>query len=182
MSEPDFTDSGAEPEESPRRASKSELKRQSSALRDLGSELLQLRREQLVRLALPNELLEALDLARSMKRDGAYQRQTKYIGKLLRKMDHAPIETQLAEIARTSAAANLALHRVEAWRDRLIQEGDPALAELMNAYPQADRPKLRHLIEAARIERAREQPPKSARVLFKYLRELLLNPQGGNPD
>ena len=159
--------------ESTLRPSKSELKRQSAALRDLGTELLQLGREQLERMDLPNELSAALNLARSMKRDSAYKRQTKYIGKLLRNMDHAPIEAQLAEIAGESASASRALHRIEAWRDRLIAEGDTALGELMAAYPRAERPRVRRLIDSARLERERAQPPGSSRLLFKYLRELL---------
>jgi ribosome-associated protein len=88
-------------------------------------------------------------------------------------MDHAPIEAQLAEIAGESASASRALHRIEAWRDRLIAEGDTALGELMAAYPQTERPRVRRLIDSARLERERAQPPRSSRLLFKYLRELL---------
>ncbi len=182
MIEPDQTDSREEPGQPAQRPSKSERKRQSSALRDLGSELLQLRPEQLDSMELPNDLFEAVNLARTMKRDGAFKRQTKYIGKLLRKMDHAPIEAKLAEIARVSAFATRALHRIEDWRDRLIAEGDPALDELQAACPQAERVRVRNLVESARREKECAQPPRSSRLLFKYLRALLESaepPPGG---
>lgn len=182
MIEPDQTDSREESEQPAQRPSKSERKRQSSALRDLGGELLQLPQEQLDSMALPNDLFEALALARTMKRDGAFKRQIKYIGKLLRKIDHAPIEVKLAEITQVSASATRALHRIEDWRDRLIAEGGPALDELLAAFPQADRPRVRRLVEAARREKERAQPPTSSRLLFKYLRELLESAEPPHED
>jgi ribosome-associated protein len=155
------------------RPSKSRLKRDAQGLQDLGSELLQLSEEQLGRLELPTELSEAIGLGRSLKDDGSLKRQRKYIGKLLRQVDSEPIRSRIEELTRASASATRALHQVEAWRERLLIEGDAAIGELMAEYPEADRPKLRGLIEAARTERLREQPPRAARLLFRYLRELL---------
>ena len=159
--------------ESPQPPSKSQRKREAHALEELGTHLLQLPAEQLARLELPEELLAALRLGQTLRHDGSLKRQRKYIGKLLRQLDADPIQARLDELTASSVANTRALHRIEAWRDRLLAEGDPALGALLAEHPAGDRPKLRRLIEMAREERLRAQPPRAARLLFKYLRELI---------
>jgi ribosome-associated protein len=154
------------------RPSKSSLKREAQSLQDLGSDLLTLSPDQLARMNLPSELFEALRQGQSLKQDGSLKRQRKYIGKLLRQVDAEPIRAKLEELTHVSAATTRSLHRIEVWRDRLLAEGDSAIAELLAECPEADRPKLRSLVETARTERLRSQPPRAARLLFKYLREL----------
>ncbi len=61
---------------------------------------------------------------------------------------------------------------MEAWRDHLISEGDPALSELLLQRPGADTQAIRQCIRKARAEAARDKPPASARVLFRLLREM----------
>ncbi|WP_253283421.1 ribosome biogenesis factor YjgA, partial [Cedecea davisae] len=63
-------------------------------------------------------------------------------------------------------------HKLEALRDRLVEEGDEAMAEVLRLYPQADRQQLRVLIRNAQKEKAANKPPKSYRQIFSYLREL----------
>ncbi|MEO6064423.1 MAG: ribosome biogenesis factor YjgA, partial [Lysobacterales bacterium] len=65
------------------------------------------------------------------------------------------------------------MHRVEAWRDRLLREGDVALGDLLAQHPGADRQHLRTLLRQAQSEHARGKPPATARLLFRALRELL---------
>jgi ribosome-associated protein len=72
-----------------------------------------------------------------------------------------------------------ALHRVEAMRDRLVAEGDEALAELLSGYPQADRQHLRQLARNAREEKLRNKPPHAYRELFRELRVLMLDAGDG---
>jgi len=74
--------------------------------------------------------------------------------------------------ARLQAEARRDFHRLEAWRDRLLAEGDAALPELLAEFPGADRQQLRQLIRNAHRERAAQKPPRAARLLFRYLREL----------
>ena len=154
------------------RPSKSSLKREAQSLQDLGSDLLALSPDQLTRMELPGELYDALRQGQSLKQDGSLKRQRKYIGKLLRQVDAEPIRQKLEMLTQVSAATTRSLHRIEAWRDRLLADGDSAIASLLAQCPEADRPKLRSLVETARTERLRAQPPRAARLLFKYLREL----------
>jgi len=72
------------------------------------------------------------------------------------------------------------MHRVEAWRERLLDDGDVALAELIEQYPDADRQGLRQLVRNTLEERKRNKPPRAYRELFRHLRELMLVP--GDPS
>jgi ribosome-associated protein len=65
------------------------------------------------------------------------------------------------------------MHRIEALRERLLADGDAALAELLDEHPQADRQRLRQLVRNALDERHRNKPPHAFRELFRELRELL---------
>ena len=65
------------------------------------------------------------------------------------------------------------LHRAETWRDRLLEGGDTALADLLAEHPDADRQQLRTLIRNAAQERAKNRPPHAYRELFRLLRDVL---------
>lgn len=161
-----------DPQDDQQTPSKTQRKRDAKALRDLGSELVDLNTSQLDNLNMPDDLRDAIDLARRIREKTGRKRQLQYIGKLLRQMDADSLQRQLDASRLQDREATARLHRLEHWRDRLIDEGDVALAELLEAYPDADRQHLRQLSRNARQEREREQPPKSARQLFRYLREL----------
>ena len=66
------------------------------------------------------------------------------------------------------------MHRVEDWRDRLLADGDKALAALLDDYPQADRQQLRTLVRNAQAEKAKNKPPRAYREIFQVLRTLML--------
>ena len=71
--------------------SKSELKRQSRDLQDLGELLVALPTSELEALPLPDDVREAVMAGRRMTSHGAKVRQRLYIGKLLRRIDPEPI-------------------------------------------------------------------------------------------
>lgn len=153
--------------------SKSQRKRDSAALQDLGAELVNMPKSKLAALPLDEELREAIALAQGIKAHGGRKRQILYIGKLLRGIDASPIKEALAKLDQTDAASVAHLHRLERWRERLLSEGDDALTQLLGDAPAADSQRLRQLIRNAQQEHAAGKPPKSSRELFKYLRELL---------
>lgn len=82
----DTFDDDFRPEE-PRPPSKSQRKREATALQDLGAQLVKLTSTQLSRLPLPEDLLAAVRAARAMPQRGARQRQLQFIGKLMRRID-----------------------------------------------------------------------------------------------
>jgi ribosome-associated protein len=158
------------------RPSKSAAKREAQGLQDLGEALIGLPDEQLDALPLPERLRDAVLAARRITSHGARLRQHQFIGKLMRKVDVEPIRAAIEaqqEAQRTQARR---FKRIETWRDRVIREGEPALAELCAAHPAADAAELRRLAADARAEAEQQRPPRAARELFQRLRDLLESP------
>jgi ribosome-associated protein len=135
-------------------ASKSELKRESSELQKLGEALLTLRGDLMERLALPDKLAESVAEARRITNFEGKRRQMQYIGKLMRGLDEAALQSvrdALEEQRKGSAGEALALHQAEKWRDDLIARED-ALQQWLSAHPDTDTQQLRALIRQARKE------------------------------
>ena len=77
----------ADASDAPLTPSKSQRKRDAQALQALGVQLVALSAAQLVRLALPEALHEAVLAAQRMRSHGARTRQLQYIGKLMRQLE-----------------------------------------------------------------------------------------------
>jgi ribosome-associated protein len=167
MSDDDFDDNDDLP------PSKSQRKRDAQALQDLGELIVDLPGARFAQLRLPDALHEAVRAARAIAQRGARKRQLQYIGKLMRSIDVAPIRQQLETFTTADRAVTQRQHQIEEWRDRLLAEGDTALDELMQRHPAADRQHLRQLVRNALRERQANQAPRSQRLMFQYLRELL---------
>jgi ribosome-associated protein len=152
--------------------SKTKRKEAMHALQDIGKELVKLPANKLERLALPDDLRRAVEDCRRFTKHEAIRRQLQYIGRLMRSVDEEPIARQLAAWKGESEEEKALLHRIERWRDRLV-ENDEALTLFLNEYPQADATQLRQLIRNARHEAASSKPPKSSRAIFKLVREVV---------
>ncbi|MCD6662680.1 MAG: DUF615 domain-containing protein [Comamonas sp.] len=168
--------------------SKTDLKRESTQLQDLGASLLALNAQRLASLQLPDRLLEALAEARRITAHEGRRRQMQLIGKLMRKLDEALLEKLRESVASDGALhqqETLALHEAERWRDRLLADDD-ALAPWLTEHPGSDIQHLRTLIRQAR----KDNPPLTAaeasqglaprksrahRELFQALRAQLLD-------
>lgn len=156
----------------PEAPSRSQLKRDMEALQRLGEELVALPENQLAAMPLPEKLRDAVEFARRITSHGALKRQRQYIGKLMRDVDPAPIRARLDELRNADRLTKARFQQTERWRDRLIAEGDAALAEFLNQCPDADRQQLRQLMRAAAEEARSNQPPRHARALFRYIQSL----------
>jgi ribosome-associated protein len=155
------------------RPSKSARKRESQELQELGEALVSLPDALLAQLPLPENLRDAVIAARSITSHGALLRQHQYIGKLMRKVDAAPIREAIAQHEEKHRAEARRFQRLEQWRDRLLREGEPALKELTERHPDLDTSGLAGLVAEARRESEGNRPPRAARALFQRLRELL---------
>ena len=151
--------------------SKSQRKRDALSLQALADEMIRLSPVELAAVPLPGDLRDGVISARALRR-GAYRRQVRYLGRLLRDMDVSPIRSAVDAHRSTSHADKAKLKRLERWRERLMEEGDAAVAELLVEYPHADAQQLRQCLRNARKEQAAARPPRSARLLFRFLREL----------
>ena len=155
------------------RPSKSELKRRSTDLQDLGEALIELSDSELDELPLPDALKDAVLLARRITKHGGLYRQKQYIGKLMRKIDAEPIREALEVKRARERGEALRFRRVEQWRDRLLKDGLPALDVLRSEVPFIDAPAVERLVMQARKERDLQAPPRAARELFQLLRAAL---------
>lgn len=154
--------------------SKTQRKRQVTALQDLGEELAVLADDQLASIELPDILRDAVMEVRRISSFEARRRQMQYIGKIMRKVDAAPIRAAL-EGFQTASRRETALHkRAEAWRERLLAD-EAALADFARDYPEADGRQLQKLVETTLRERAAGQPPRAFRQLYQALRALIEN-------
>ncbi len=151
--------------------SKSEIKRDAEALKDLGQEMVDLGKNSLDKLPLDEDLRAAIDLAQKIKKEGR-RRQMQLIGKMLRSRDVEPITTALDKLKNRHNQQVSLFHKLEVLRDRLVEEGDDVIPAVLDLYPEADRQQLRALIRNAQKEKATNKPPKSYRQIFQYLREL----------
>lgn len=131
---------------------------------------------QLEQVHVPAHLLPHFAELRRISAHGARKRQHAYIAKQLRGEDDAALETIRDALAAGGEAARqqtALLHRAEAWRERLLSEGDAALADLLDQHPAADRQHLRQLVRNALDERAKDRPPRAFRELFRVVKDLL---------
>ncbi|KAB8311888.1 ribosome-associated protein [Erwinia endophytica] len=151
--------------------SKSEIKRDAEELKRLGAELVDLSKNSLDKIPLDEELRDAIELAQKIKKEGR-RRQLQLIGKLLRSREEDPIRQALDKLKNRHNQQVALFHKLEMLRDRLVAEGDDAMSEVLDLYPNADRQQLRQLIRNAQKEKEASKPPKAYRQIFQYLREL----------
>ena len=170
--------------------SKTDLKKHSDHLQQLGQDLLTLRSDLMARLReqhedISDKLIEALGDAKRITNFEGKRRQMQFIGKLMRKLGDdtiAGIEAALEEQRKPSAHETLRLHQAEQWRDQLIASDD-ALTRWLDLDPEADVQHLRALIRQARKDAqataAQEKPGeavrhgKAYREIFQAVRAVL---------
>ncbi len=126
--------------------------------------------KQLERVGLPNNLLEAVSLACKTTAHGARRRQVKHIGALLRRIDTAPIEKALNDIAQGDYEKALAFKKLETWRDQLQAGNMTLINEILTDCPQAERQQLTQLARNAKKEFEKNKGVKASRALFRYLK------------
>lgn len=154
--------------------SKSELKRDAAELKKLGEQLVQLSKNQREKLPLDDDLRVAIELAGQLKREGR-RRQLQLVGKMLRQRDVQPLRKAMDKLQNRHNQQLVLFHKLEIWRDALLEQGDEAITRLLEQWPEADRQHLRMLVRKARKEQADNKPPASSRLIFQYLRQMAEN-------
>ena len=151
--------------------SRSQQKREYGEVKDLGTRLAGLSKRQLRAMAMSADTRDALLATKDMSRN-ALQRQFRYIASLLVEEDVAALRAALAGELQPHAQAVATLHEVELWRDKLLSDDPSQLSAFAEKYPGCDLTHIRQLVKNAIRERDLAKPPKSARLLFRYLRQL----------
>ena len=164
------------PDEIDELPSKSELKRQSRDLQDLGWALVELSEVDLDSMPLPEDVREAVMTGRRITSNGAKARHRLFIGKLLRQIDTAPIHAALARRGEIDRQRINHDKTIEHWRDRLLSDEAAAWTDLAGLVEPTVLQQIRSLARQARAEKTASRPPAAARQLFRRLREALPGP------
>jgi ribosome-associated protein len=165
------------------RPSKTQLKKQSHDLQQLGSALIELPESRLAAVDMPESLRDALTDLRHVRSHEGRRRQLQYVGKLMRGIDPEPLREAVASFKVPGARETLALHDTERWRDRLVGD-DNALTLWLNEHPDTDVQGLRTLIRNARkeLQKATAETPndgvparkgRAYRDLFQWVKSAL---------
>ncbi|MEK0428072.1 MAG: hypothetical protein RL001_599 [Pseudomonadota bacterium] len=156
------------------RPSKSQLKREMTALQKLGQVLVDAPRDRVRKVPMPEDVMEAILECQQITSHEGRRRQLQYVGKKMRTLadaEVAAIQKVVDSWRGASKAEAAALHRIERQRDRLLAD-DEALTELRSEHPELDIQHLRTLIRNARKEQAETKPPKAYREIFQILKSL----------
>ncbi|MES2027000.1 MAG: ribosome biogenesis factor YjgA [Pseudomonadota bacterium] len=156
------------------RPSKSELKRQMTALQKLGAELIAEPRDRVKRVPMPEDVRDAILECQLIKDHEGRRRQLQYVGKKMRTLEEhelAAIQKMLDSWKGASKSETASLHAIERKRDKLLSD-DKVLTQLLADHPQLDAQQLRTLIRNARKEQAENKPPKAYREIFQILKSL----------
>jgi ribosome-associated protein len=178
-------------------ATRTDLKKESDALQDLGEALLGLRPKLLERLQLPEKLVDALAEQKRLTNFEAKRRQMQFIGKLMRKLDESQVEAAKAALEEQRTGVSREQTHIlvaEQWRDRLIVSDDH-LGVWLDQFPATDVQQLRTLMrqvrkdDATAIAKAKEAeakghilPPAKKGKAYRELFQLLLAHINGTTD
>ncbi len=155
------------------RPSKTQRKKDSHGLQDLGEALVALPENRLADLDIDESLRGAIDEYKRTRSHEGRRRQMQYIGKLMRRTDPEPLREAVAAMQLGRAKDSLALHEAERWRAELIASDD-ALTRFSAEHPESDLQQLRSLIRAARKDAAAVPEQRSGRAyreLFKFIKQ-----------
>lgn len=154
--------------------SRSQKKRDSTALQDLGAELVKLPVTRLKHLPLTPDLDEALRLMARLTDHEGRRRQLQYIGKLMRECDAEALRAALDTLRQGHTQDNAAFHHAEHLRDALLAAPAAEAARILAPWPEAA-DELQALLARAKEENG---PPHARRALFRRLRELTSGSHG----
>lgn len=155
--------------------SKTQRKRESDALQELGVQLTQATSAVLKKCELPDKLLAAIEDYQALpNKHGAQRRQLQYIGKLMRLVDEETVERIHRQLNRNVEMEKRLFQRVEIMRDQLLAGDNSVLTAVLTAHPQLDAQLVNQLIRQAHKEQEHDAPPAASRKLFRHLREKLI--------
>jgi ribosome-associated protein len=160
----------------PRPPSRSQKKRDSSALQVLGGKLAELPDSALKRLALPPRLEEAIREYKKLTKHEAKRRQLQFIGALMRETDTDPLARAVEDMEAGNRSQAREFHVVEALRAALLSGDESGLEDVVALAPESEqaevRSRIRMLVRNAKAEVEKNKPPRSSRTLFRLLRDL----------
>ncbi len=154
------------------RPNKTALKKEFQALQILATQLIQLPESKIKQFPLSENTIDSIQQSAKITSKNALRRHIRYLAKQLAKEETDQIRVYFEKVADQQTRNSQFFHQLEYWRDRLINQDANVMDEIIKQYPKLDRQYLRSLVRQANKEQAQKQAPKSARKIFKYLREI----------
>ncbi len=157
-------------EESSGRPTYRERKAESVALAGLAKALVELKPSQLADVPLPDDVREAVLVARGLDR-GPRVRQLRRVSQLLRLHDVTEIGAAAKDAGHKQRRRATRERLYEQWRERLVAGGDPALAEFVDEHPMVDPQRLRQLLRQARRDPGSGKSKQAMLAVLRLVRE-----------
>lgn len=155
------------------RPSRSQKKRDSTALQNMGEELAALAPSVLEKMPLTENLREAILEWQRLSSHESRRRQMQYIGRLMREEgDALAVRESLEALRLGHAGESAAFKRCEKLRDDLMAASPAETDELLASFAPEDAAEVRDLLAKARNEREHSRPPHAYRALFRQLKSL----------
>jgi ribosome-associated protein len=154
--------------------SRTQQRREALAVLALANQLVELPPSRLAKLELPEEVRDEIANVRKISAHIARKRQLAFLAKKMRRYEDSifdSVRAELGENRERRRQETAAMHRLEALRERLLDD-DEAAATLIVDHPAIDRQHLRSLIRQARSERTASKPPRAYREIFQLLKDL----------
>lgn len=148
--------------------SRSQKKRESTALQLLGEELAKLPSSVWKNLPISSYLQEALADYRRIPSMEGKRRQLQFIGRLMREEDAPLLQAKLQEYQSAGQSQTADFHKLETLRDRLLENDPQARQDILALFPACDAKELERLISCARNNESKS----ASRELFRYLKSL----------
>lgn len=160
---------------SPEEESRSAHKREAQALRKLIEKIANLGEQSFKTLVLPQDVKDALLVARKLKpKSDERRRQLQYVAKLQRNYDDGDDLQRQVDMLGASSKEDPNTMKLEKLRENMIAGGVEVVNAFCSLILDTDRNKLRNLVKKAKAEAASQtdletQKP-NARALFKFLK------------
>jgi len=156
--------------------SKSQLKRESQNIQNLGKRLTELTPAQLHSLPLDEPVLEAIALAHKIQnKRSALKRHFQFLGKLLRARDTKALFAAVERFDKISQIEIQRHQQAERWRDQILQQGLDAIEAFVEQQTGADRQKLRQLWRNYSHAKSDSKKIQNARLIYKDIKQVLDN-------
>lgn len=152
------------------RPSYRERRQESDALAELARVLVDLTPSRLADVPLPTEVRTEIETCRGFRK-GPRIRQLRRISQMLRRLDMEKVQEATADAAHKRRRRTERERIYEHWRERLISEGDEALAELVEQQPSIDRQRLRQLLRQAGRDPEGTKAKRARRDVLRVVRE-----------
>lgn len=155
------------------RPSRSQKKRDSTALQNMGEELTALSSSILEKMPLTANIRTAVLEWQGLTTHESRRRQMQYIGRLMREEGDAPAVREALDGIKLGHAGDTAIFkRCEKLRDDLMAASPNEVDGLLASFAAEDAAELRDLLGKARNEREHSRPPHAFRALFRKLKSL----------